>query len=117
MNPYYYLFYRLNQFFNKENNNEWGPIFGISVFLGWNLVIVYITILPITEANYNGAFKTIFIIILALIFLVNSILFLNKKRLKEIMDYSNKESKSARKLYGSYIIIYILISFGLIFYI
>jgi|18_taG_2_1085343.scaffolds.fasta_scaffold04370_2 uncharacterized membrane protein len=117
MNPYYYLFYRLNQFFNKNNNNEWGPIFGISVFLGWNLVVIYITILPITKANYEDAYKTIFIVILALIFIVNSILFLNNKRLKEIMDYSNKESKSARKLYGFFIIIYILISFGLIFYI
>ncbi|PHS65756.1 MAG: hypothetical protein COB12_06705 [Flavobacterium sp.] len=117
MNPYFYFFYRLNQFFNKKDNNEWGPIFGVSVFIGWNIGIVYISILPITQENFGGFYKNNLIIILVCLFIFNSILFLNKKRVSSIMERYGKESLTSRKIGGFLIVLYVALSLGLILFI
>ncbi len=114
MNPYYYFFYRLSNFFNKNKTNEWGPIFGISIFPGWNIGILYRLILPITKENFDGFYKITLILILATLFITNSILFLNKNRVSRIIQQYSKESQAIRRIRGYIVILYIILSIGLI---
>lgn len=114
-NPYYYLFYRLNRFYNKKGDNEWGPIYGISLFPGWNIGIAYIAILRVIKEDFDGIYKTNLIVILASLFILNSILFLNKKRVNGIMVRYEKESHTSKRIGGWLIILYVLVSLGLVF--
>ena len=116
-NPYYYLFYRFNQFLNKKKDNEWGVIYAMAVLPGWNIIFIYIKLFNITQENSEGRFKIILIIILASLFIMNSILFLNKKRINRIMERYGKESQVRKKIGGVIIILYIIFSVGLIVFI
>lgn len=117
MNPYYYLFYRFNQSLNKKEDNEWGPIYGVSVLIGWNVIFIYIKLFNITQENSDGRFKIILVIILASLFILNSVLFLNKKRVDKIMERYEKEFRTSKRIGGWLIVLYILFSLGLIVFI
>lgn len=114
MNPYYYLFYKLSQFVNSNGKNELGPITAISFLIGLNIMGIYGTILHITEKNSHGLYKIIFIAICIILFITNSILFLNKKRVLEINDRYKGESKTNKKVGNFLVIIYAILSLGLI---
>lgn len=116
-NPYYYLFYKLTRFLNKKNNNEWGVIYGQSLLIGWNIIFSYIKIFNITQENSQGKFKIILIIILSSLFVTNSILFLNKKRVERIMERYQNELKTNRKIGNFLVILYVALSLGLIVFI
>lgn len=117
MNPYYYLFYKLSRFLNKKGNNEWGPIYGISIFFGWTLIVIYVKIFHITEENSQGIYKTILGIVAVSLFITNCILFLNKKRVKAIMSRYKGESETRRKVGNLLVILYVVMSLALIVFI
>lgn len=117
MNPYYYLFYKLSRFLNKKGNNEWGPIYGISIFFGWTIVVVYVKIFQITEGNPQGLYKTILGIMALSLFVLNCILFLNKNRVKGIMSRYKGESKTSRIIGNGMLILYVVLSLGLIIFV
>ena len=117
MNPYYYLFYRFNQYLNKKKDNEWGVIYAMTVLPGWNIIIIYINTLPITQENLDGTYKTILIVIACAFFILNSVLFLNKTRVSRIMKRYQNESETSRKIGGVIIILYIIFSVGLVVFI
>lgn|SRR5690554_3961783 len=114
-NPYYYLFYRFNQFLNKKRDNEWGPIFGISVLIGWNFGVIFRKILPITKENFDGPYKYSAILLAILIFIFNSVLFLNKERIGKITERYGNESQTSKRIGGWLVVFYILLSLGLVF--
>lgn len=117
MNIYYYLFYKLNCFLNKKGNNEWGPIYALTVLIGWNIVVIYVNLFRITEANSKGGFKTGFIAIVITLFITNSILFLNKKRQKVIMNSYKGETLRSKKIGSFLIILYIVFTLALIIFV
>ena len=117
MNPYYYLFYKLNLFLNKKGDNEWGPIGAITLFIGWNIVIVYVNLFDINEKNLNSIYKTILIIISILLFMTNSILFSNKQRVSNIINHYNSESERSSKIGTFLVILYVALSLGLIVFV
>lgn len=117
MNPYYYLFYKLSRTLNKKGNNEWGPIYALSVLVGWNIVIVYVNLFHITEANSNGIYKTILVVIAIALFITNAILFLNKQRVKEITNRFKGETERSRKTGNLLVILYVIMSLALIVFI
>jgi hypothetical protein len=117
MNPYYYLFYKLSRFLNKKGNNEWGPIYGISIFFGWTIVVIYIKIFHITGENSQGIYKTILGIVAVFLFVINCILFLNKRRVKEIMNRYKGESEIRRKIGNFLVILYVALSLALILFV
>jgi hypothetical protein len=114
MNPYYYLFYKLSHFLNKKGDNEWGPIFALSVLIGWNFGFIFIKIFPITEINFEGIYKGVLIALFAILFITNAILFLNKTRLKRILNHYKGESENIRKVGNVLVILYVALSLGLI---
>jgi len=117
MNPYYYLFYKLTRFLNKKGNNEWGPVYALSVLIGWNIGMAFIKVLPITHENFISKYKTVLIIIFVSLFITNCILFLNKKRVKEIINRYQVESETSRKIGNFLVILYVVFSLGLILFI
>ena len=117
MNPYYYLFYKLSRFLNRKGNNENGPIFALSILIGWNLGIVYINVLPVTQVNYQSSYKLGIIAIGILLFIMNYFLFLNKKRVKGIMNRYKNESETSRKTGNVLVILYVALSLALIVFI
>ncbi len=114
MNPYYYLFYKLSHFLNSKGKNEIGPISGISFLVGLNIMVSYEPLLHITKKNYLGPYKTIFIAICVVLFITNSILFLNKKRVSEINDRYKGESETSKKVGNFLVILYVALSLGII---
>ena len=94
-----------------------GPIYGISCIVIMNIIFVYITTLHIKEENTQGLYKTIFIIICIALFITNVILFQNKNRVIEIMNRYKGESETSRKLGNSLVIMYVLLSLGLIVFV
>lgn len=114
-NPYYYLFYRFNQFLNKKGDHELGPMFGVSVIVALNLSVVFRKLLPISKENFDGLYKYSYIILLILIYVINSILFYDRKRVNRIMEQYRKESQTSKRIGGWLIVFYVLFSLGLIF--
>lgn len=117
MNPYYYLFYKLSCFLNKRGNNEWGPVYAISLLIGWNIGLVYIKILPITSENWVGGYRTGLSVIMVCLFIMNCLLFLNKRRVKEIMNRFRGETEVSRKGGSFLVILYGILSLALLVFI
>ena len=117
MNPYYYLFYKLNRFLNKKENNEWGVIYAISGLLMLNFIYIYIKFFNITKENSEGLYKTILIVITILLFIINWILFLDKKRVQKIMNLYKNESKINRRLGSFLVVFYVILTVALILFI
>jgi hypothetical protein len=114
MNPYYYLFYKLSCLLDSKGNNEWGPIAGENLFVGLNSIVIYGIIFNITEKNSQGSYKTTFIFISIALFITNSFLFLNKQRVKKIVNRYKGESRKSRKIGNVLVILYVVLSLGLI---
>jgi hypothetical protein len=91
-----------------------GPIFAISVLIGWNIVTVYIILFNISEKNSDGLHKKILILIFIFLFATNCILFLNKKRVTEIDNRYKGESETSRKVGNFLVIFYVVLSLGII---
>src|SRR5699024_931683 len=86
MNPYYYLFYKLNRFLNKKGNNEWGPIGGLTFLLQLNIIFIYSFTFKHFNLSLKNTYKVyIFISIFSLLFIFNFFFFLNKKRINYII--------------------------------
>lgn len=117
MNPYYYLFYKLNQFLNNKGKNEDGAIYALTTFIGWNIIIIYANVFPSTDENSKNFNKIIIGIIVTCLLVVNFILFLNKKRVNRIMERYQKESETSKKIGTFLVILYIVVSLGLIVFI
>jgi hypothetical protein len=115
INPYYYLFYKLTRILNKKGNNDWGPIYTLSILLGMNIVIIYVDFFQITQENSEGIYKTILIIIIIVIFLINSSLFLNKQRTKLIITRYRGESGKSKKIGTFLVVLYVILSILLVF--
>lgn len=84
MNLYYYLFYKLSQFLNKKGDNEWGPIYAITIIILMNIIFVYVKLFDITEENSQGSYKTILGIVIICIFITNAILFQDRGGSKKL---------------------------------
>jgi len=116
MNPYYYLFYKLNRFLNKKGDNEWGPIGAITLFINCNIIFPYVKLFHINEKNLNGIYKIIITIIFIVIFSTNALVFSNKRRVSDIINRYKNESESSRKIGSFLVILYVAMSLGLILF-
>lgn len=114
MNPYYYLFYKLNLFLNKKGDNQWGPIGGVTLFIECNIIVPYVKFLHIDEANVNGIYKIILIIFFVAIFITNAVIFSNKRRVSNILDRYKNESDMSRIMGNSLVVLYVALSLGII---
>ena len=110
MNIYYYLFYKLSRALNKKGNNELGAIQGLSMLVSLNIVLIYLNVLPVTRENYHGGYKIGLAFVLITLFVINSILFLNKKRRKEIMQRFKAESQRSRRIGNFLVITYVVMT-------
>lgn len=108
MNIYYYLFYKLSIALNKKGNNEWGPIGAITFLISLNISLLYIIIFSVTSENFVEGHKTILIIIGIIIFGLNTVLFLKKKRVGKIMERYQDESLKSKRLGSFVVILYVL---------
>lgn len=115
MNIYYYLFYKVSQALNKKGNNELGPIAALTFFTFINIIVIYVNILPVSKENFNQGYKTGLLIIGIILFVTNSLLFLNKKRSKLIKNHYMNESPMSRMTGNFLVILYVVLTIGLIF--
>ncbi len=115
MNIYYYLFYKLSGVLNKKGKNEWGPIAAITFLISLNIGLTYINIFPVTSENFVKGHKTILIIVGVLLFLLNTFLFLNKKRCREIQKRYQGESLRSKRIGNFVVLLYITLTIISIF--
>jgi hypothetical protein len=116
MNLYYYLFYRLSCFLNKKNNNEWGPIGGLTFLIGLNIGLIYINIFPVTNENFKASHKTLLLVLFISLFIINSVLFLNKKRVQEIRKRFKNESIKSKRIGSILVLLYSVVTIVSIFF-
>jgi Ca2+/Na+ antiporter len=117
MNPYYYLFYKLSRFLNKKGNNEWGVIYGISILIGSNIMIAYVRFFNINQEESEGVYKIILIAIGILLFVTNSVLFISKRRVENIMKRYKNESEIKRKIGNAIVLLYVVLTIALIIFV
>lgn len=115
INPYYYLFYKLSRSLNRKGNNEWGPIGAMTWFNGWYAVAAYSQLFPPSQAGSVNNHKIVIGTLILGLFVTNSVLFLNKKRVEKIMSQYKRESERSRRIGRFLVILYIVLSFALIF--
>ncbi len=115
MNIYYYLYYKLSRVLNRKGKNEMGVFSAQSFLIYINIIIIYIKIFHVTKENFNSGYKTILIIIGAILFITNSFLFLNKKRCKRIMNRYKNESLKSKRIGNVLVILYIVLTLASIF--
>lgn len=115
MNPYYYLFYKINGFVNKKGNNEWGPIFGITVLIGWNFSFVYNKVSNI-NLNILEIHKPYLIGLIIALFIFNAILFSNKKRVNRIEERYKNKSKTHKIIGNIVVLIYVILTSTAVFF-
>lgn len=111
MNPYFYIFFKFSQFLNKQRDNEWGPIAAITFFTGQYLFIAYGVFFNINESNFSENKIVLFAIGISL-FIFNSIIFLNKKRAEEIIEFYNEESQTKKNIGNFFVILYMVLPLG-----
>jgi hypothetical protein len=95
---------------NKKGDNEWGVIYAVSLLPGIVLVIGYVRVLKITPEIFDGGYKYSLILLLVVLFILNSVIFLNKKRVYRIMNRYKNESETQRKLGNAAVIVTALLS-------
>lgn len=94
-----------------------GPIYAITIIFLMNIVFIYVKLFHITKANSHGLYKVILGIVIVCVFITNAILFQNKNRIKEIMARYKNESDASRKMGNLLVILYVVLSLGLIIFI
>lgn len=117
MNIYYYLFYRISAVLNKKHNNEWGVMYALSFLIYVNLIEFYVAIFNISSRNFNHGYKVGIIVIGILLFVGNYFIFLHKDRYKKIESKFRNEPVRKKKIRGVLIIVYIVITFLLVFFV
>jgi len=117
MNPYYYMFYKLSRFLNKNGNNEMGPIYAITIILLMNIIFIYTKTFHLKSETSHGFFKFILGIVIVSLFTTNVILFHNKNRLNIIMNRYKGESDTRRQIGNVLVLLYIVLSLALIVFI
>lgn len=115
MNIYYYLFYKLSRGLDKKGNNEWGPITAISFLIGLNIGLTYINIFPVTRENFSEGHKILLISVFVFLYLLNTFLFLNKKRRRQIISRYKDESLLNKRTGNLVVMLYITITLLSIF--
>lgn len=80
MNPYYYLFYKISLFLNKNGKNSDSPIYAITFFTGQYIGIFYIKYFSITENNFDEHKPFLIIILIFLSWKVKSLSFCNQEQ-------------------------------------
>jgi hypothetical protein len=111
MQVYFYLFYKLTRLLNKKGNNEMGPISAITLLGTINIVVIYSKILILSGNSLLSNYKLYFILLIVILFILNCKLFLDKKKVKEIIDKYGRESYK-RSTFG-FILVYLYISISL----
>jgi|SRR5699024_1562216 len=115
MNPYYYLFYKINRILNKKGDNEMGPIFGVTVLIGWNFALIY-NKTSIVNMSIFESHKPYIIVFVITIFIINIILFSNKKRVNRIEERYKNESKMHKITGNVVVLIYVILTSTAVFF-
>jgi hypothetical protein len=116
MNPYYYLFYKINFALNKKGNYVLGPIAAITSLLAINFVFLFDSIIKNVYNELEEFSFAIIITFVAIVYIINLVLFADKKRVKKINLSFQGESKK-RKYFGNFLVtIYVLLTMCWIFW-
>ena len=79
-----------------------------------NATVVYVKLFPLPPGIAHDPYKVWFMALVIIIIIANMVLFLNKKRVSEIMNRYSGESSRSRWIGGFLVILYALLSFALI---
>jgi len=107
INPFDYLWYKMYRFFSKiEKSAPWSSIKVMSILVAANLMSIIILMCGYLRSDYCGL---IFIIDVIIVFPY----FFQKKQCKVIARY-RKESEKSRIIGNASVIIYIILTFGVL---
>lgn len=115
MNIYYYFFHKISGVLNKKGNNEWGPIATITFFPLVSTVPVIVWLIPDDITDLKNIYGSGLFAFALAFFVFNSILFLNKKRCREIQRRFQGESIQSKRIGNIIVLLYIIFAIACIF--
>jgi hypothetical protein len=115
MNIYYYFFYKVSGVLNKKGNNDLGPIVAITFFPLATTIPILVYFIPGDVTNLKNIYGIGIVIFCLLFYILNSVLFLNKKRCREIQKRFQGESLLSKRIGNFVVLIYIVFAIASIF--
>jgi hypothetical protein len=115
MNIYYYFFYKISVILNKKGNNEWGPIAAITFFPLISTVPFIVMLMPDDITDLKNIYGFGLFTIASVFFIINTFLFLNKKRRLEIQKRFQGESLRSKRIGNIIVLLYIIFAIACIF--
>ena len=115
MNIYYYFFYKISGVLNRKGNNDLGPVVAITFFPLLTTVPVIAYFIPNNVTNLKNVYGVGIVIICILFYILNSFLFLNKKRRREIQRRFQGESLRNKMIGNIIVLLYIIFAIACIF--
>jgi len=115
MNIYFYFFYKLSVVLNKKGNNDLGPIVAITFFPLSTTIPILVYFIPDDVTNLKNIYGVGIVVFCLLFYILNSILFLNKKRRIEIQKRFQGESLRSARIGNILVLIYIIFAITSIF--
>lgn len=116
MNIYYYFFYKISGVLNKKGNNDLGPIVAITFFPIATTIPILVYFIPDDVTNLKNIYGVGIVIFCLLFYILNSVLFLNKKRRREIQKRFQGESLLSKRIGNFAVLLFIIISVISIFF-
>jgi hypothetical protein len=116
-NIYYYLYYKIYVFTRKLGNYEvaFSATLGITFLISLNISIPILKLLEVDKNIFNSL-KPILFILFSSFLLINYFIFNHNNKYKKIISIYKDESKKAKIVGDFVVIIYVIITFSLIFF-
>jgi hypothetical protein len=115
MNIYYYFFYKISRVLNKKENNDLGPIVAITFFPLATTIPILVYFIPDDVTNLKNIYGVGIVIFCLLFYILNSVLFLNKKRRREIQKRFQGEPLRSKRIGSIIVLLYIIFAIASIF--
>lgn len=115
MNIYYYFFYKISEVLNKKGNNEWGPIAAITFFPLISTTPIIVMFIPDDITDLKNIYGFGLFTFASAFFIINTVLFLNKKRRREIQQRFKGESLRNKRIGNFIVLLFIIFAIACIF--
>jgi len=115
MNIYYYFFYKISGVLNKKGNNEWGPIAAITFFPLVSTIPIIVMLIPDDITDLKNIYGIVLFTVASGFFIINTVLFINKKRCREIQKRFQGESLRSKRIGNIIVLLYITFAIACIF--
>jgi len=119
-NFYSYVFYRIYKFFKSSRNEdiaEWKATILLSLLITCNMFVGLISVINFKLYLSQALFQCVLVLLFALVYFVNYIIFIKDEKFKRIEKAFKSESTSRKRIGSVSILLYVVVSVISVFFI